>query len=528
MGAWQAPLHSSETTLFAKWSAPVKQFRKQWDIEQRININKPYDTDTVRDPSELRLNHVRYERIPPLPARPYHPISSLDSGQDEISHAVTECVSMHFKRTDGVNIGFLLFDPPRFHRKTEKRYAFWSDLDGEVTTTHEKVFLNKQACRDRFVESLQKVAGSELGSDMPRAISKILLDIILEDELAVLAEINESLDSIDFSMASDDFLCKTVNTWRDRFGRWRNLLSHTRSSVEYLSCAQRAWDAAAGSDGQALSYKLSNLQYHVRSTSSRVDSTFQAFAWTMTIVESGRAIRQAETVTQLTRLAFFFVPPTLITGVFGANINEFKDRLTLWHLAVVSLSVSLLTYLIFYRHQVLRLLVRSAHLLADTSFNRLSKMAIRWLTIARVTWRAAPNLLVIGLWLGLNAVIIMSLWQVIESTIARGVKLGIAIAFLAGYSGAAIFPLVLRRRQRRDRSSAVIMYGGILAAVLALLGLGFGLWKILESQLSSSAKTAAASSILCFSALMSLASRFAASRDNTSRADSATLEFGSI
>lgn len=195
---------------------------------------------------------------------------------------------------------------------------------------------------------------------------------------------------------------------------------------------------------------------------------------------------------------------------------------------MASLSASLLTYLVFYRRQVLRLLVHSAHLLADTSLNRLSKIAIRWLTIARATWRAAPDLLVNGLWLGLNAVVMMSLWQVIESPIALEVKLGISLAFLAGYSGAAILPLVLRYRLRRDRTSTTIMLGGILAASLVLLGMGVGVWKILESQLSSSAKTAALLGILCFSALMSLASRLVTSRQDPSCATKAMAELDSL
>lgn len=181
--------------------------------------------------------------------------------------------------------------------------------------------MNKQTCRERFVETLQNASGGELRGDTAREINNVLWEIILEDELAVLTKINESLDSIDLSMANDDFLSKAMDTWRDRFGRWRNLLSSTRNSVEYMCSVQRAWDAPAGSDPLGLTGRLRSLQGHVHSTCSRIDSTFQAFASTMSIVESRRAIRQAETVTKLTRLAFFFVPPTLVTGIFGANIN---------------------------------------------------------------------------------------------------------------------------------------------------------------------------------------------------------------
>jgi len=155
--------------------------------------------------------------------------------------------------------------------------------------------------------------------DVADAVNKALLEIILEDELAVLAMINESLDLIDLSIGSDDFLSKTVDVWRDRFGRWRNLLYHAKNSTEYIATVGQV--QAADRMGTTLRDGLESLRKCIRSTAGRIDSTFEAFGLTMSVAESRRAIRQAETVAKLTRLAFFFVPPTLITGVFGANLS---------------------------------------------------------------------------------------------------------------------------------------------------------------------------------------------------------------
>jgi len=41
----------------------------------------------------------------------------------------------------------------------------------------------------------------------------------------------------------------------------------------------------------------------------------------MIIVESERAIRGAEVVSKLTHLAFFFIPLSLVAGLFGINVN---------------------------------------------------------------------------------------------------------------------------------------------------------------------------------------------------------------
>ncbi len=75
------------------------------------------------------------------------------------------------------------------------------------------------------------------------------------------------------------------------------------------------------------------------------------------------------------------------------------------------------------------------------SLHRLSKMAIRWLTIAKATWRATPYLLIFALWLGLNTGIVAGLWKLIESPVSLEAKIGISLTVLSGYLIASIIPL---------------------------------------------------------------------------------------
>jgi len=170
---------------------------------------------------------------------------------------------------------------------------------------------------------------------------------------------------------------------------------------------------------------------------------------------------------------------------------------------------------------VLHLLVGSAHALADTSLSRLSNLAIRWLTITRATWRAAPKHLVRALWLGLHCVIFLCFWQVIKSPIAQEAKLAVSLAFLSGYTGAAVIPLILRSQRERRYSTFIIM---IVAAILVVSGMEVAVWKVLTSQMTWSAKTALSSGILCLSVLSLAASRFLASRQRAR--DSLTLPGG--
>ena len=162
---------------------------------------------------------------------------------------------------------------------------------------------------------------------MTITLKKALTEMMLEDEFSALSNINESLDHIDLSMPRDDLLSKAVDIWRDRLARWRCLLVHARTSVDYRYSVLNLQHFSAGSEAgvsegcRLLSSRLGRQQDFLQFTSGRIDTTFQAVAATMGIVESRRAIQQTETVTKLTQLAFFFVPLTYVTGIFGANIN---------------------------------------------------------------------------------------------------------------------------------------------------------------------------------------------------------------
>lgn len=71
----------------------------------------------------------------------------------------------------------------------------------------------------------------------------------------------------------------------------------------------------------AVQNDLDRLTREVTGLTERAGSTFQALMATMGIVESQKAIAQAETISKLTNLAFFFIPLTLTASIFGMNIQ---------------------------------------------------------------------------------------------------------------------------------------------------------------------------------------------------------------
>ncbi|KAI9670273.1 MAG: hypothetical protein M1831_006487 [Alyxoria varia] len=68
----------------------------------------------------------------------------------------------------------------------------------------------------------------------------------------------------------------------------------------------------------------------------------------MAIVESQKAIAQAESFSKLTTVAFFFIPLTLCASIFGMNFKEWENEIHTWLWVVVSLLVTMFTYLALY------------------------------------------------------------------------------------------------------------------------------------------------------------------------------------
>lgn len=79
----------------------------------------------------------------------------------------------------------------------------------------------------------------------------------------------------------------------------------------------------------------------------------RALTGTLQFIESHRAILEAESITRLTELAFFFIPLSFAATVFSMQVKGLACPVPIWSFIAFALSLSAFTY-------VLRLLVRSS------------------------------------------------------------------------------------------------------------------------------------------------------------------------
>ncbi|KAI9771082.1 MAG: hypothetical protein M1840_002433 [Geoglossum simile] len=326
--------------FFFKWPRRVLQESELWDRETRIRANKPYDSNTSADPEKLGLDHKRFQRHPRI-YRPYDtlepqlnnrtsPFPDPTSYPGCVRHAAHECCSFFYKKVDGRFIGVLVFDARRQHIITQRRYARRKLSNKRLLETVEDCFVDDPTTRERFIKELDRIGPVKVARDPKRVIKAIISKFIREDYLDILIHFRNALDYVDLAMSNDDILQDAIPNWRSLFGRWRKefpqnkgfifeILHHYKAPGKepVLEVSEHAEDPGVT---LWLEKEFSNIARDMEVVGKRAKLTFQALMSTMAIVESEKAIAQAETISKLTNLAFFFIPLTLSASVFGMNM----------------------------------------------------------------------------------------------------------------------------------------------------------------------------------------------------------------
>ena len=169
-------------------------------------------------------------------------------------------------------------------------------------------------------------------------IQLVVAQIFIDDHLEILSEFRNALELVEKLMSDDGAVVKNVQYWRSFFGLWKSAFSNALTSIEYFKndiihlSGARTYQAHAEQDQsptgitntddddlQQLVADFANLESRVKNLSERNTAAFNALMATLSIIESQKAIAQAKTVSKLTKLAFFFIPLTLSSSIFGMN-----------------------------------------------------------------------------------------------------------------------------------------------------------------------------------------------------------------
>ncbi|KAH0534093.1 hypothetical protein FGG08_007302 [Glutinoglossum americanum] len=294
----------------------------------------------MSESSTLRKSEPRVPPYAPLELKPLEwsgspePVRSnedaRDKGRDGRYLVSGECVSCYLERVRNGFVGFIIFDRPPIVRISFREYKLGKRTFRELNPTVEPRFEGFGGCCDRFRECLTNyLKNPEAAStfrENPGDVAKdILLRFTLEGHMEILPKLRLALNYVDESMFDNKALHRSLLEWGISFGLWRKILRHDLNSVgcigkilkHLINTGHSETPQLDGSEDLEIWFKT--LQEKMEHVEGHVNSTFTAITLTMSIVESQRAIAQAEEVSKLMNLAFF-IPLTLSAGIFGMNI----------------------------------------------------------------------------------------------------------------------------------------------------------------------------------------------------------------
>lgn len=179
-----------------------------------------------------------------------------------------------------------------------------------------------------------------------------LFAIIQSDTLNMLHLMDLALSEIGRHMLNDTFI-------QHRLVHWRHLLQKFDTELNRLENSLRGFSrfitsSRSGSrDFASIKARTMQCTTEIAHLKQRTERTNKSLMANMSIIESKRAIAEAESITKLTELAFFFIPLTFSASIFGMQVKELNStEVSLRAFFVLAIAITTSSY-------ALRLIIRS-------------------------------------------------------------------------------------------------------------------------------------------------------------------------
>ena len=280
--------------------------------------------------------------------------------------------------------------------------------------------------------------------------SDCLFAIIQNDIMNTLRLMNQALTQIGRDALDDTLTQQRLIVWRSLLHRFdadlRTTEESVRSFAQLISSLKKANHPRDPQTNVTLSPLVKDLQQTcvigIANLRQRTQSTHKSLMASMSIVESKRGIAEAESVTKLTELAFFFIPLTFSASIFSMQVKELRATNTsVSTFIILALIVTFLSY-------GLRLLIRNQafsrrrrewakdirtfnHLAAGAQISTTSFLLWFWSRkFSFLLWfcrRVGLLMLVVILPIALIVAPIVALWT---SGISRGLKSVVTVLLL--------------------------------------------------------------------------------------------------
>ena len=204
--------------------------------------------------------------------------------------------------------------------------------------------------------SFSQLKRSELGSNStPVILLNGLFSIIQRDILCVIRSMNSALTHLAQDILDDIKLQNFILHWRSSLAYCdRDLFQIEKSFRGFASFSTTFIDSQNAQPTAATNIEVDKCLQQISDLRHQIYRTSKSLMASISILESRRGIAEAESVTKITELAFFFIPLTFSASVFSMQVRELgSTNVSLWVFFVVAIVITINSY-------ALRLAIRSA------------------------------------------------------------------------------------------------------------------------------------------------------------------------
>ncbi|RPA80923.1 hypothetical protein BJ508DRAFT_124442 [Ascobolus immersus RN42] len=238
-------------------------------------------------------------------------------------------------------------------------------------------------------DSLEPLSPSNAGN-VPKVSSQsdivaiMLFTIVLRDSWHILACISSQLQRLHQTSQEPEVIVKELTSIQTLLGTYRAELhklhqaastglqaihtivsyppSHRKRSFPRIALGSayrpsiiNGLPTSVSEEAKECFEDLLALQKEIEVQQAAVQEVSSHLMSTMSIIESQKAIGEAESVTKLTEMAFFFLPLGFSASIFGMQIKEFENNVSIYVWVVTAIAAVAGSYIV-------RLVVRSRFL----------------------------------------------------------------------------------------------------------------------------------------------------------------------
>ena len=274
-----------------------------------------------------------------------------------------------------------------------------------------------------------------------------LFKIVQNDTANTLWHMDLALQQIGRHILDETLIQQRLVHWRlvlERFGNELQQLEESlRRFAEFISGSGTSYDHNHNGHDRHNSQVEKLLESNVsqiKSLRQRTTRSYKSLMANMSIVESKRGIAEAESVTKLTELAFFFIPLTFSASIFSMQVKELDaSRISIAAFFTLAITITTASYalrlvirserFVNYRKNLLYDIRQDARLAPGSSIPTNTFLIYLFSSLSS-SW-IVKGVVVTGVFAGPTA----PLWT---SQLTTGIKVGVTIVIAVLYVGAVV------------------------------------------------------------------------------------------